>query len=153
MNTPLTLPGACALSVTCTLLVGLPASGALGASEYDGKYIAEIRCDIIPGLTTRPLRTEFSLKITDGRAQYEREALQPDSKIPAGVTERGSGAVTPSGEVTLNGSATGRSGAYDATYRGQLSGKALVLKGTQKWRLPDGGTHVRPCGINASRSD
>jgi hypothetical protein len=153
MNAPMTLLRTCALPVAFALFVGLPVSPAGGASEYDGKYTGQITCDILPGQTTRPLRTDFLLKITDGRAQYEREVLRPDSTSPAGVTERGTGTVTPSGEVTLTGSATGPGWTYDATYRGQFSGKTLRLSGTQQWRLRAGGSQARPCVINVSRSE
>jgi hypothetical protein len=80
------------LLIVFAILAASPASPAAGATEYDGKYTGQISCDILPGQTTKPLRTDFLLKIVDGRAQYEREVLQADStqpKLPALVESLG----------------------------------------------------------------
>lgn len=43
---------------------------------------------------------------------------------------------------------------YDATYRGQITGKNLTLSGTQQWTQRAGvTTYARPCTITLGRSD
>lgn len=126
---------------------------AVSASEYDGRYAGQITCDILPGQTVQPLKTEFSMKVTDGRAEYQREVLRPNSSGRLGVTEHGTGAVSPSGEVTLTGSAAGQTWSYDATYQGRFDKAGLRLAGTQRWQLPNRPAHARSCTIGLSRSD
>ncbi len=141
-----------AVLMAFAILAVVPLPPAGGATEYDGSYSGIITCDALPG--DKPLRTSFLLKIDDGRARYEREVLQANTTIPAGVTERGSGTVSPSGELVLTGAATGPRWKYQATYRGQIAGKTLRLTGTQQWQLPvSGAAHTRPCTITVSRSD
>ena len=126
-------------------------SPAAGATEYDGKYKGPIVCDAIPGIV-KSLRTDFLVSITDARAQYEREVFQSDQRT--GIFERGSGTTSASGEIVLTGSASGTGWKFDATYRGQITGKTLRLSGTQQWTSRViAGVHPRPCTIRLSRSD
>ena len=141
-----------AVLMAFAILAVVPLPPAVAATEYDGSYSGIITCDALPG--DKPLRTEFVMKIADGRAQYEREVLQANTTIPAGIAERGSGTVSPSGELVLTGSAIGPRWRYQATYRGQIAGKTLRLTGAQQWQLPtSGASHTRPCTIAVSRSD
>ena len=79
-----------------------------GAPDYDGRYAGIIACDAIPGQTVQSLKTDFSMKVANGQAEYEREVLRPSGGSRLGVTERGSGTVSASGEVSLTGSAAGQ---------------------------------------------
>lgn len=144
---------------TCTGLAALAVvaswfpSPAVSASEYDGRYAGQITCDILPGQTVQPLKTEFSMKVSDGRAEYQREVLRPTGSGRLGVTEHGIGTVSPSGEVALTGSAAGQTWSYDATYQGRFDKAGLRLAGTQRWQLPNRPAHARSCTIGLSRSD
>lgn len=140
------------LAAVAAVICWLP-SLAVGASEYDGRYAGLITRDIIPGQTVEQLKTEFSMKVADGQAEYQREVLRPTGRGRLGVTERGTGTVSPSGEVSLTGSAAGQTWSYEATYHGRLDGKNLRLAGTQLWRLPGRAAHPRPCTIGVSRSE
>ena len=60
------------------------------------------------------------MSVADGRATYEREVRRANTRDKAGVTERGSGTVSPAGELTLTGSAAAQTWSYSATIR--LSG-------------------------------
>jgi len=153
MKRSITLLNARALLAAFAAVVSWLPSLAVGASEYDGRYAGLITCDIIPGQTVTQLKTEFLMKIASGQAEYQREVLHRTSRAPLGVTERGTGTVSPSGEVSLTGSATGQTWSYEATYRGRFDGRSLRLSGTQLWRLPDKAAHTRPCTIGVSRSE
>jgi hypothetical protein len=124
-----------------------------GSSAYDGRYAGLMTCDIVPGLTTRPLRVEFMMTVAGGKAAYEREVLRPDSRERLGVTERGAGAVSRDGELTLTGYAEGRTWSYAGSYRGLFDGKYLRLAGTQVWILPNNASHNRPCSIDVTRAE
>ena len=83
------------------------------AQDFDGRYSGTISCAAIPGQTPGPLLTPFSMVVAAGHARYEREVMRPeDSKTRLGVTERGEGTVSPSGEVSLTGSAGRATGAF-----------------------------------------
>jgi hypothetical protein len=123
-----------------------------GSSDYDGQYTGTIRCDVLPGQTVEQLRTDFSLKVTDGKAEYQREILQPTNRSRLGVTERGSGTVSAAGEVVLTGSAAGQTWSYQADYRGQFDKNTINLSGRQLWRLSNRPEHARPCTIAVSRT-
>jgi hypothetical protein len=146
----LMLLGAAALGGPAVLRAGR--SGAAGASDYDGRYAGVITCDVLPGQTAQPLKTEFSMTIADGRASYEREVLRPNNTLRSGVTERGTGSVSATGEVSLTGAAAGQSWSYEADYRGRFDGKSLRLSGAQLWRLPSKAQHSRPCSVTVSRA-
>jgi hypothetical protein len=132
-------------------VVVAPRSGA--AAEHAGRYAGTISCEVLPGQTTQPLKTELSMTIAGGQASYEREVLRPTSTARLGVTERGTGTVTPSGDVTLTGAAAGQTWSDEATYRGRLEGRAVSLSGAQRWRLPSNATHSRPCTGAVSKAD
>jgi hypothetical protein len=67
------------------------------------------------------------------------------------ATERGSGTVSTTGEVSLRSETGGV--AYEATYRGQIDGKLLRLSGVQVWQLPEKVNYKRPCTIAVPRSE
>src|SRR5262249_58148031 len=95
----------CAALVAMVGAVLLP-SPAIGVSLYDGSYIGMIECDQIPGYTSRPLKREFTLKIADGRAQYERRLVLPPTRLlPTDVEpiERGAGTVSSTVAVSIHG--------------------------------------------------
>jgi hypothetical protein len=121
------------------------------ASDYDGEYTGYITCAAIPGQTAQSLKTDFALKIAGGKVDYQREVLRPNDTGRMGVTERGRGTVSASGEVSLSGSATGTGFSFDATYRGQVNGRTLQLEGTQLWQLPRRPAHSRACTISVAR--
>jgi hypothetical protein len=122
-----------------------------GAADYEGRYTGVITCDVLPGQTSQALKTEFLMTIANGQAAYEREVLRPNNTQRLGITERGTGTVSPSGEVALTGSARGQTWSYEADYRGRFDGKDLRLSGTQQWRLPSKATHSRSCTATLSR--
>lgn len=123
------------------------------AQDFDGRYSGTISCAAIPGQTPGPLLTPFSMVVAAGHARYEREVMRPeDSKTRLGVTERGEGTVSPSGEVSLTGSAGRGNWSFQATYRGRVEGDAVRLSGTELFRLPGRPEHERPCTITLSRS-
>jgi hypothetical protein len=127
-------------------LLGLPHS-ASADSKFDGRYSGRITCDAIPGQTSVPLNTSFSIVVRDDKAEYEREIIQPDSRYPLGVTERGSSAVSTDGKLTLKGGASGPAWSYEATYAGKLEGKTAQLTGQQVWRFQGKPIHTRPCSV------
>jgi hypothetical protein len=134
----------------CVLSLGVSTSGA---ADRDGRYGGSITCDVLPGQTVEQLKTEFSMTVVDGRAQYQREVLRPTGRARLGVTERGTGTVSRDGDVSLTGSAGGPTWSYEATYQGRFEGARLRLSGRQLWHLPGRGAHSRPCAIEVSRSE
>ncbi|HEX7214305.1 MAG TPA: hypothetical protein VF578_08845 [Methylomirabilota bacterium] len=129
----------------------LVVAATAGAADHDGRYTGVITCDVLPGQTIQALKTEFSMTVANGQAAYEREVLRPNNTQRLGITERGTGTVSPSGEVALTGSARGPTWSYEADYRGRFDGKDLRLSGTQQWRLPSQVAHSRPCTVTLSR--
>src|SRR5215510_673492 len=143
-------------ALVATLGAILFPSLAVGVSLYDGSYTGTIECDQIPGYTTRPLKRDFTLKIADGRAQYERRLVLPPTRLlPTDVDpiERGAGTVSSAGDVSLTGEAGDLTGGYEATYRGQIDGQLLRLSGVQVWQLPNKADHKRSCTIAVSHSE
>jgi hypothetical protein len=138
-----------ACGVVIVVVVWLP-SLALGTAQYDGSYTGTIACDQIPGHTRGPLKAAFFLKIGGGEAEYERWHVRP-AAAGLDATERGTGTVSSTGEVSLTSETGGV--AYQATYRGQIDGKLFRLSGVQVWQLPDKMNYKRPCTITVSRSD
>lgn len=120
---------------------------AFASSEFDGRYSGRITCDVIPGQTNEQLNTALSITIVNAKAEYQREVLQPDSRYPLGVTERGSSPVSSSGELSLTGAAAGPTWRYEATYTGRLEGKTAQLTGQQVWHFQGKPIHTRPCSI------
>jgi hypothetical protein len=144
-----------ALLVVAIVGACLP-SLAVGVSHYDGSYVGTIECDQIPGYTRGPLKREFTLQIAGGRAQYARPLILPPTRLLAtglDPTERGTGTVSSTGEVSLTGEAGDLTGGFEATYRGQIDGKLLRLSGVQVWQLPDKANYKRSCTIVVSRSE
>lgn len=138
------------LLLVCAVAAFSSPSLAASSIDYDGQYSGLILCDALPNIA--PLRTTFFLEITNGHAQYHKDVLQANTSTPSGVTERGTGTVSPDGDVSLKGSAEGPGWSFEAAYQGKFSGKNLQLSGAQKWRLPasSGGAQTRPCTISLS---
>jgi hypothetical protein len=108
----------------------------------------------LSGQTRAPLQTSFTMVVAASRAQYEREVMRPeDTKTKLGVTERGTGTVSPSGDVSVTGSAGRADWSYEATYQGRFESNSIRLSGAQLWRLPGRSPHERPCTITLSRSE
>jgi hypothetical protein len=144
---------ACVLAVLLALLVNSEPPPAR-AQSYDGKYTGSMSCATIPGQTRAPLQTSFTMVVAASRAQYEREVMRPeDTKTKLGVTERGTGTVSPSGDVSVTGSAGRADWSYEATYQGRFESNSIRLSGAQLWRLPGRSPHERPCTITLSRSE
>ena len=121
---------------------------AVGAdSKFDGRYSGRITCDAIPGQTSVPLNTAFVMTVREGKAEYQREIIQPDSQRPLGITERGLSMVSPEGELSLKGGASGPTWSYEASYAGKLEGKAGQLNGQQVWRFQGKPVQTRPCSV------
>jgi hypothetical protein len=139
------------VAASFAFLLALPAAFAVGGTEYDGTYMGTMACDEMPGMFGA-LKVELELKVTNGRAQYEREVQRPTGGGGQGITERGSGTVSSSGDLTLSGSAAGPGWSYQASYRGQFSGKSLRLAGAQTWQLRTGGSRTRQCTITVAGS-
>ena len=126
---------------------------ASAGSEFDGRYSGTITCDAIPGQTSVALNTAFSITIADGKGEYQREVIRPDSRYPLGTTERGSTSVSPSGEVELKGGASGPTWRYEATYAGKIDNKTVRLAGDQVWHFQGKPIHKRQCTVSVRLSD
>jgi len=140
------------LLLVCAVAAFSSPSLAASSSDFDGKYSGPIMCDALP--VAAPLHTTFFLEITNGLAAYHKDVLQANTGLPSGVTERGTGTVSPDGDVSLKGSAGAPGWSFEAAYQGKFSGKNLHLSGAQKWSLPasSGGAQTRPCTISLSPS-
>ncbi len=138
------------LAAECLLLTARPAALA---QSYDGTYTGTIFCEPIPGVTTKPLQTPFTLRIAGEKIDYEREVLRPDEKTPLGVTEKGAGKLGADGELVLSGAAAGRTFRGDAKYQGKFSADSIRLTGTQVWTYSDKPAPFhRSCTIELKRS-
>jgi hypothetical protein len=103
-------------------------------------------------VTAGPLKTLFTLRIAGNKIGYEREVIRPTGEAPLGITERGAGLFEPDGQLTLTGSARGRTFSSEATYKGKLSGDTIRLTGKQVWTYVDKATpHTRPCTVDLTR--
>lgn len=137
--------------VALTALAGSLACPGATAGHPDGRYVGRIACDALPGLTRKPLDAEFTMTVRDGKVDFERKVLQPDSRHPSGVVERGHGTVSADGEITLSGSARGGNWRYEASYAGRSGSDETRLSGTQTWHMPGGVNRVRNCSIDRVR--
>jgi TolB-like protein len=134
-------------------LAGEPAPARSGGADFDGRYTGVITCDNLPGQKTVPLRTRLSIKIVNSQAEYEREVYRPDTSGPSGVFERGTGRVSPRGELPLSATVAGRGWDYQASYSGLLEGGTARLAGQQVWHLGRRPAATRPCTIVVTRSE
>jgi len=98
-----------------------------------------------------PMRMRVAIRLVRGQAEYEREVLNPDTHVHIGE-EKGTGSVTPDGNISLSGSAAGTGWNFVARYAGRLEATTFRLTGTQTWQLGFRPTIVRPCAIVAIRS-
>jgi hypothetical protein len=125
-----------------TVLV-LAAPGAR-AQSFDGTYTGTMTCGLLAG-QTRPLQTAVAMTVSGSTVNYHRQILQRGG--PTGSYERGSGTVTPAGEITLKGQGDGNH-AFDADYRGKIEGNIVSLTGEQRWRT----TGNRSCQLSLTRA-
>lgn len=118
---------------TCFVDLG-PSTAAPAAESYDGVYRGTINCEAMRGHTEGNLRVAFSATVSDGKVTFEREMRDRFSQH-TGNFERGTGTVSPSGEMTLSTRATGQGFRYDAEYKGTfLADKKIRLNGGQSWQ-------------------
>lgn len=117
------------------------------AQTFEGVYTGTLSCPALPGGT--PLRTAFSMTVSGNKATFERQIVRPGASAanPTGSYERGSGTVTPSGEVTLVGRC-GEPFSCSSEYRGQLDQSPIRLTGPQRWRFRDRPEAERSCEID-----
>jgi hypothetical protein len=124
------------------------------AQSFDGTYVGMLSCPALPN--GRPLSVEFSMTVSGSRASYERTIVRParsgqsGGADPTGSYERGSGTVTPTGELVLVGKCDG-SFSCDAEYRGELGANPIRLTGAQRWHYRDRPDAERPCQIDLRR--
>lgn len=133
-------------AVACSLV-----SQNVAAGDPGGRYAGRIACDALPGLTSKPLDAGFTMTVRDGKVDFERRVLKPDSRHPSGVVERGHGTVSADGDIMLSGSARGGNWRYESSYAGRFESGEPRLSGTQTWQLPDGVRQVRKCSIDRVR--
>jgi hypothetical protein len=140
--------------IACTALLYLTVANLTYAQSYDGTYSGAIVCEPIPGVTAGLLKTLFTLRISGEKIDYEREVLRPTGEAPLGITEKGTGGLDPDGELTLTGTAKGRSFRSESRYRGKFAGNGISLSGTQIWTFLGKPTpHSRSCTIELTRSN
>ncbi len=136
---------------TCFVDLG-PATAAAAAEPYDGAYGGTINCEAMRGHTEGNLRTAFTLTVTDGKATFERE-IRNRFNQHTGNFERGTGTVTPSGEMSLATRATGQGFRYDAEYKGKFVGDSIHLVGGQSWQFDrQTGRVERTCFVDLVKS-
>ena len=118
----------------------------------DGTYTGTIACGVRRG-QANPLRSQFTMRVSGGEATYERPIVRPGSDgraEPTGSSERGDGAVSPSGEVILRGQCQGGF-SCNGQYEGRFGADAVRLIGTQRWQLR-GKTDKRTCEVDLVRT-
>ena len=132
-------------SLVVALLLLAPV--AVVAQSFDGTYAGTLSCPAFPGQA--PLQADVTVTVAARTARYE---LKPGSVRGAGIDshERGSGTVTPSGQIVLTGGCGG--GFSCATdYRGNLGATPIRLEGSQRWWFR-GGDRERACVIELTRA-
>jgi len=148
---------ASALLVACASATREPARPSAGApdltrsspsvgTQFNGTYIGGINCNPMSGAGA--LQAGFSMAVSGNEVSYERQFL--DRGRPTGLYERGSGTITPSGEIVLRGKGESKY-RVDAEYRGPLTGDTIRLVGTQHWQL-SGRNEQRSCQVDLTRS-
>ena len=140
------------MGILLLLLGTIILAGSAQAQSLDGSYAGKITCGVLTSVS-RPLSVDFSMKVSGGEATYQREIVRPASGSGAAVStgsyERGSGTVSPSGEVTLHGKGEG-SFVFESEYRGQLSGITGQLSGSQRWQAR-GTNETRSCQVELKK--
>jgi hypothetical protein len=135
-----------------TCFVDLAPSAATAAESYDGIYTGRITCEPLRGHTGSDLKTAFRATVTDGKIAYQREMLTAESRH-TGNFERGTGTVSPSGEMTLSTRAAGQGFRYDAEYKGKFTGDSIRLTGGQSWQYDrQTGRVERACFVDLVKS-
>jgi hypothetical protein len=136
---------------TCFVDLG-PSTAAAAAEPYDGVYSGTINCEAMRGHTEGTLRTAFSATVTDGKVSFERE-IRDRFNQHTGNFERGTGTVSPSGEMTLATRAAGQGFRYDAEYKGKFIGDSIRLMGGQSWQYDrQTGRVERACFVDLVKS-
>jgi hypothetical protein len=116
-------------------------SAVVLAASFDGSYTGTLSCPAFPNQP--PLRAEIRVTVADRSATYEQTGGD------LGASERGTGTVSPSGDIVLSGSCQG--GFSCATeYRGTLSKTPIRLKGSQRWWFRSG-DRERACDVELKR--
>jgi len=132
--------------------LAIGAAAPLAALSFDGVWQGELHCETIPQVTSGPLRGKLTLTVEGTAARYERHIFNPDSDVPSGNVERGTGTVGRDGAVKLDGRASGRTWSLTATYAGRLEDRRARLTGAQDWWFDRrGGTFHRTCSIALAR--
>ena len=126
--------------------LALAAAGVLAAS-FDGKYTGALSCPAFPNQP--PLRVDIAVTVSGQTATYEQTA-KPGTETDVGAQEAGSGAVSPSGEIVLNGGCRGGFSCV-TEYRGDLSKTPIRLKGSQRWWFRSG-ERERACDVELTRA-
>ena len=119
------------------------------AASFDGTYSGTLTCPAFPN--QQPLRAEIRVTVADRTARFEQIATPGTdaSGGDLGAQERGSGTVSPTGDIVLSGNCHG--GFSCATeYRGNLGKPPIRLKGSQRWWFRSG-DRERPCELNLTR--
>ena len=124
----------------------LAAAVALAAS-FDGTYTGTLACPAFPNQP--PLRVDITLTVSGQTATYE-QSTKPGTETDLGAQEAGTGSVSPSGEIALNGGCRGGFSCV-TEYRGDLSKTPIRLKGSQRWWFRSG-ERDRECNVELTRA-
>ena len=138
------------MRILLVLLCAIVFATGVQAQSFDGSYVGKITCGVLTSVN-RPLSVDFSMKVSGSEATYEREIVRPSGAASArtGSYERGTGTVSPSGEVTLHGKGEG-SFVFESEYRGQIAGSSVQLTGAQRWQGRSA-NESRSCQIELKR--
>ncbi len=125
---------------------------AASVTAKNGVYTGRITCEPLRGHTGSDLNTAFRVAVTDGKIAYEREMRTPEGRH-TGNFERGTGTISPSGEMALSARATGQGFRYDAEYKETFTGASIRLTGGQSWQYDrQTGRIERPCFVELVKS-
>lgn len=92
----------------------------------------QIRCVVVPGLTTKPLVGDFEMSTNGTRLTYSRPVHKADLASLSGVAESGEG-ILAGNVIKLQGGAAGKGYSYTAIYQGRIEGGYANLAGEQVW--------------------
>jgi hypothetical protein len=130
----------------------LAAAPDVRAQSFDGEYGGKMACGILTE-SRQPLSVDFSMKVSGGKAMYEREILRPgpdgSGPVRTGSFERGMGTVSAQGDVLLRGKGDPPF-VVEGEYKGQIQGNPIKLTGTQRWMIR-GAAEERSCEVELRR--